>query len=160
MKLSAWECRTIDRFVTRSGGDPLSRVEKKDNDDMKLWRQRDWSDSLKDVYAFGLLMWSVLAWKSFDSSVMSKFNRRKSNEIDGAELDSPIAVSPGRRPRFDVEKGLRILKAEAGEEDIQKVAVLIHNCLLKSSAKSLSFAKISNELEHIFSGKDNVNEMV
>ena len=158
MKLSAWECRTIDRFVTRSGGDPLSRVEKKDNDDMKLWRQRDWSDSLKDVYAFGLLMWSVLAWKSFDSNVI--FNRKKSNEIDGAELDSPIAVSPGRRPRFDVEKGLRILKAEAGEEDIQKVAVLIHNCLLKSSAKSLSFAKISNELEHIFSGKDNVNEMV
>ena len=91
---------------------------------------------------------------------MSKFNRRKSNEIDGAELDSPIAVSPGRRPRFDVEKGLRILKAQAGEEDIQKVAVLIHNCLLKSSAKSLSFAKISNELENIFSGKDNVDEMV
>ena len=59
-------------------------------------------------------MWSVLAWKSFDSSVMSKFNRRKSNEIDGAELDSPIAVLPGRRPRFDVEKGLRILKAGAG----------------------------------------------
>ena len=33
------ECRTIERFVVRSGGDPLSRVEKKDNDDMKLWRQ-------------------------------------------------------------------------------------------------------------------------
>lgn len=157
VKLSAWECRTIETFVLRSGGDPLSRVETRDNDNMKLWRRRDWSDSSKDMYAFGLLMWSVLAWKSLDSSVMSKFNSKRSSttndDIDGA-LDSPIAMSPGHRPRFDVEKGLRILKSEADEEDVQKAAVLIHNCLLKDSAKSLSFAKISKELENILSRKD------
>jgi len=155
VKLSAWECRSIEKFVSRSGSDPLSRVETKDNDEVTLWRRRDWSDSLRDMYAFGLLMWSVLAWKSLDSSVLSS---QKSK--------SPISMSRGRRPRFDVEKGLRILKSEAGEKDkaesLQKAAVLIHNCLLKESAKSLSFAHIVKELESLLfisNGKDIVSSV-